>query len=180
MGGMDKTKFHNKKWNLLWWWFMFELLLKILQTPEIVLGWWSVLNYETKSWENGMEYLRLNLTQFEERRTNLWRKSKRKKKRNGERERPWLSKIKMKNKEWFIDYLRATTPTKLPIERERLKEEYGAIIKNKKGRNRFLFFFFSFSLVRNKKKREKKRKKKFDQITRKKNRLTTSDPSGKT
>ncbi len=66
----------------------------------------------------------------------------------------------MKNKEWFIDYLRATTPTKLPIERERLKEEYGAIIKNKKGRNRFFFLFFSFSLVRNKKKREKKRKKK--------------------
>ncbi len=28
-------------------------------------------------------------------------------------------KIKIKNIEWFIDYLRTTTPTKLPIERER-------------------------------------------------------------
>jgi hypothetical protein len=74
-------------------------------------------------------------------------------------------KIKIKNREWFIDYLRTTTPTKLPIERERerLKEEYGAIIKkNKKGRNRFVFLFLSFRNIKN------KTGEKVDQITRKK------------
>lgn len=108
--------------------------------------------------------LRLNLTQFKERRNKpFWRKSKRK---NKWRKRDLDSvKIKIKNREWFIDYLRATTRTKLPIERERerLKEEYGAIIKKNKRAESFCFFLFlSFRNIKN------KTGEKVDQITRKK------------